>query len=74
MSSDRKGSGDGPKYRWLPLRTVPDPIWGPLAVGSMMLGVGSIALAAGRPWLFPSLGPTAFLQGGKTRSPFRSIL
>lgn len=41
---------------------VPDAVWGPTAVGGLLLAVGLIALAAGQPWLFPSLGPTAFLQ------------
>jgi len=41
---------------------VPDSLWGPLTVGGLLLAVGLIGLAAGQPWLFPSLGPTAFLQ------------
>jgi len=36
------------------IAVVPDMVWGPLAVGL-------IGLAAGQPWLFPSLGPTAYL-------------
>lgn len=45
-----------------PSWTVPDLVWAPLAVGSLLLAVGLIALGAGQPWLFPSLGPSAFLQ------------
>lgn len=41
---------------------VPDAVWAPLAAGVLMLIVGALGLLAGRPWLFPSLGPTAFLQ------------
>src|SRR5512147_2669855 len=46
---------------------IPDLIWAPLAVGSLLLAVGLIGLAAGQPWLFPSLGPSAFLQAEKPR-------
>ena len=49
--------------------TLPDLVWGPLAVGSLLLAVGLIGLAAGQPWLFPSLGPTAFLQAEKPGEP-----
>lgn len=52
-----------------PLATLPDVIWGPLAVGSLLLAVGLIGLAAGRPWLFPSLGPTVFLLAEKPGQP-----
>jgi len=41
---------------------VPEWIWAPLSVGGLLLAVGLIGLGAGQPWLFPSLGPTAFLQ------------
>ncbi len=43
-------------------RAIPDPVWAPLAAGGLMLLIGAVALAAGQPYLFPSLGPTAFLQ------------
>ncbi|QEH34790.1 HPP family protein [Aquisphaera giovannonii] len=49
--------------------TLPDPIWAPLAVGGLLLAVGLIGLAAGQPWLFPSLGPTAFLQAEEPGKP-----
>jgi hypothetical protein len=59
------------------LATLPDVIWGPLAVGSLLLAVGLIGLAAGQPWLFPSLGPTAFLlaeRPGQTSARFYNIV
>lgn len=43
---------------------VPDIVWAPLAAALLMLIVGLIGLIAHQPWLFPSLGPTAFLQTG----------
>jgi len=58
--------------------TVPDLIWAPLAVGSLLLAVGLIGLAAGQPWIFPSLGPTAFLQaespGQKSARAYNTIV
>lgn len=48
--------------RTLPIGHVPDAAWGPIAVGGELLAVGLVGLAAGQPWLFPSLGPTAFLH------------
>lgn len=48
------------KRRWP--ASVPDKVWAPLGAGGLILVVGSIGLLAGQPWLFPSLGPTAFLQ------------
>lgn len=42
--------------------TVPDLVWAPVAVSSLLLAVGLIALLFGQPWMFPSLGPSAFLQ------------
>jgi hypothetical protein len=43
------------------LAAVPDLIWGPLASGALLLAVGALGLLVGRPWLLPSLGPTAVL-------------
>ncbi len=40
---------------------LPEFAWAPLAAGAAILGAGAIILLAGRPWLLPSLGPTAFL-------------
>lgn len=49
--------------------TVPEVVWNPLVVGGMLALVGVIGLAAGQPWLFPSLGPTAFLQAEEPVKP-----
>ncbi len=48
------------KRRWPP--EVPDWIWAPLTAGGLMLIVGILGVLFDQPWLFPSLGPTAFLQ------------
>lgn len=48
---------------------VPDIIWAPLAAAFLMLIVGLIGLLAHQPWLFPSLGPTAFLQAEQPEQP-----
>ncbi|MFC4638926.1 HPP family protein [Deinococcus hohokamensis] len=42
--------------------SIPDAIWAPLSAGALMLVAGLVGLAAHQPLLFPSLGPTAFLQ------------
>lgn len=52
-------SGSSPK-NWL--SRIPDIVWAPIASGFLMLTVGLLGLAFHQPWLFPSLGPTAFLQ------------
>ncbi len=41
---------------------VPNIIWGPLAAGALIIIVGALGIFAKQPLLFPSLGPTAFLQ------------
>ncbi|MGB9977783.1 HPP family protein [Methanobacterium sp.] len=41
---------------------IPDSIWAPTMGGFLILIAGIIGLIAGQPWLFPSLGPTAYLQ------------
>jgi len=43
------------------LASVPDAIWGPVVAAGLILLVGVIGVAFGRPWLLPSLGPTAAL-------------
>jgi len=42
--------------------SIPEMVWAPLAAGALILMVGLLGLAAHQPLLFPSLGPTAFLQ------------
>ena len=41
---------------------IPDGIWAPIMGGILIFVIGVIGLIAGQPWLFPSLGPTAYLQ------------
>ncbi len=41
---------------------VPDILWGPLAAGSLLIVIGFFGVLTNQPLLFPSLGPTAFLQ------------
>jgi hypothetical protein len=48
---------------------IPDPVWGPLASGFLVLVTGLLALLAGRPWLLPSLGPSAVLAGEMPAHP-----
>jgi hypothetical protein len=48
---------------------VPEVVWTPVAVGGLLLATGLIGLLAGQPWLFPSLGPTAFLQAEEPGKP-----
>ncbi|MGI8748327.1 MAG: hypothetical protein ACR2J4_08280 [Deinococcus sp.] len=52
--------------------SIPETVWAPLSAGALMLVVGLIGLAAHQPLLFPSLGPTAFLQVETPGSPVRS--
>ena len=43
------------------LASVPDWIWAPVAAGGLLLAVGLLGVLLDRPWLGPSLGPTAVL-------------
>ena len=40
---------------------VPDLFWIPAMVGGLILAVGGLGWFVGQPWLFASLGPTAYL-------------
>ncbi len=51
------------------LRALPDIVWSPLATGFLMVVPGVIGVATGYPLLFPSLGPTAFLQATTPQLP-----
>lgn len=44
------------------MKRLPDVVWAPLVSGILMLAPGVLAVVTGQVWLFPSLGPTAFLQ------------
>lgn len=41
---------------------IPDGVWAPVAVTFLLAVPGVVGFLLGQPWLFPSLGPTAFLQ------------
>ncbi len=41
---------------------IPDLLWMPVTAGLLILLPGVLGLLLHQPWLFPSLGPTAFLQ------------
>lgn len=43
------------------ISSIPDSVWVPLMSAAMILLVGLLGLATGRPWLGPSLGPTIIL-------------
>lgn len=46
--------------RWI--AHLPEVVWAPLTSAALILLVGGLGLLFGQPWLFPSLGPTVFLQ------------
>jgi hypothetical protein len=58
LPEDHGPEADPRRRTWI----VPDLVWAPIAVSFLLLAVGLIALAFGQPWMFPSLGPSAFLQ------------
>jgi hypothetical protein len=47
----------------------PEQVWAPLVAGLLTLLVGLASLLIGRPFLFPSLGPTAYLQAENPAHP-----
>lgn len=51
------------------LSSIPDTIWAPGAAAVLLLLVGLAGLLVGRPWLLPSLGPTAVLQAENPAHP-----
>ncbi len=57
---------------------MPEVVWGPATTGFLMLAVGVLGLAVNQPWLFPSLGPTAFVQadfpGRQGSMPYHTIV
>jgi len=48
---------------------LPDALWAPVAGAALTLAVGLVALLIGRPWLAPSLGPTAYLVAATPAHP-----
>lgn len=72
--SDDAGGGD----RWGPSRPaphrpayagVPDYLWTPAAAALLTLVCGLLGVATNQLWLFPSLGPTAFLLAHSPEQP-----
>ncbi len=47
-------------HHWPP--EIPDLVWAPLATAALLAGIGVLGILMDEPMLFPSLGPTAFLQ------------
>ena len=41
---------------------IPDDLWAPITGALLIFLVGMLGLAAHRPWIFASLGPTAYLH------------
>jgi CBS-domain-containing membrane protein len=50
------------------LAGAPEEIWSPLTTGELVLLAGLFSLFLRQPWLFPSLGPTAFIQAHRPAS------
>lgn len=48
---------------------IPDLVWAPTVAGLSILVVGAFGLAVYEPLIFPSLGPTAFLQAELPQLP-----
>ena len=44
------------------MKSIPEWLWAPITTGLISTVIGATGLWAGLPWLFPSLGPTIFLQ------------
>jgi hypothetical protein len=51
------------------ISSIPDSLWVPLVSAALVLLVGLIGLATGRPWLGPSLGPTIILVAMQPAHP-----
>ncbi len=49
-----------PNRHWPP--QIPDILWDPLAAAVLLIVIGLLGVLTNEPLLFPSLGPTAFLQ------------
>lgn len=57
---------------------IPDAVWAPIGGALLMVVPGLLGLATGNMWLFPSLGPTAYLQAAtpqdETARPLNVVL
>src|SRR5438477_109808 len=49
------------------IQKIPDIVWSPVVVAILMAIAGFLGFLFDEPWLFPSLGPTAFLQAQKPK-------
>jgi hypothetical protein len=65
LGGRRRGALGG---RAAAIARIPDAVWSPVVVAVLCAAAGLIGLAVGQPWLFASLGPTAFLQAHQARS------
>lgn len=52
-----------------PPARLPDTVWAPLTTGLLMLLVGGLGVMVHQVWLFPSLGPTVYLQAEMPDQP-----
>ncbi len=48
---------------------IPELLWSPLAAAVLTIIAGLIGFAFGHPWLFPSLGPTAYMHAVEPQHP-----
>ena len=46
---------------------IPEPVWAPISITVILSIPGALAIIFSQPWLFPSLGPTAYLQSHKVK-------
>jgi hypothetical protein len=53
---------------------IPDQVWAPLMSAVLTFIIGILSLLAGMVWLFPSLGPTIYLQTEKPADPASRFL
>jgi hypothetical protein len=57
---------------------VPEVVWAPTVAALVLLAIGGLSLGAGQPWLFPSLGPTVYLQTisprMRTADPYNTVV
>lgn len=51
------------------IASIPEWIWAPLSARVLSAIIGATGIWVGLPWLFPSLGPTIFLQAHKPGQP-----
>lgn len=62
-----------PTHRTNSQRPIPYWIWAPLVAGGLIFVAGILGLVFHQPWIFPSLGPTAFLQAEQPNAPFSKL-